>query len=374
MEFVVTYTARDVLLYATAIGFGADARYSQADLPFCWEGSPDFTVVPTWATTLHFWATSSPSNIAQQKDSATATTTTGTLPSFPPPTMKTVGLLPRHCLRDPDDSDNMSKSIQDYPILHTRQIVTWNQQLKEPRSTASYRLRSRVVAVQPKSVGTFCTTQIDLFNVETTHDNDNNNDMACCTLQFTGLILGLDPELVIPWQAPDMTNLANNLPTLSFNHVKQQPTYIQRIKIPANQALVYRLASGDTNAIHVDPTANPLGESNGDGDDDNNNNSKGSPCILHGLCTLGIVTRVIIQQSYGRHGGWKHLQAQWTHPICMGDTIEVQLWETTEQQMNNSNARDDATIIYFRVMLPRSGKVAVDRGVVVLNHIAQSKL
>ena len=56
-EWFVTYTTRDVLLYAAAIGFGSKAPHYDADLPFVWEDAPDFRVAPAWVTTMPFWGT-----------------------------------------------------------------------------------------------------------------------------------------------------------------------------------------------------------------------------------------------------------------------------------------------------------------------------
>lgn len=354
-EYHVTYTARDVLLYATAIGFGADASRYQADLPFVWEAAPTFRVAPTWAATLPFWAQTQHS----PSFTTTTTTTTAVLPPFPPPSMKQIGVLPRGCLSKASVYESLAT---DYPILHTRQTITWHQPLAVPRPTASYRLLSQWVAVQPKSIGTFGTTQVDLFEPSTL------SSTPVCTMQSTTLILGLDSDQVNPWKNVHTYLLESPhvAPREWYKH--SPPTYTERVVIRSNEALVYRLASGDTNGIHVDPNGVvALG-----GDDDENDSAA---CILHGLATLGIVSRIIIQQQHNDLE-WKHLDAHFTHPVYMGDTIEVQLWYQGNGQSSQWLGQHEQ-VIYFRVVVVKaSGRVAVDRGAAVLHRgkAAQSKL
>lgn len=348
-DYYVSYTVRDVLLYATAIGFGAEASHYETDLPFLWEDSPNFLVFCTWATTLPFWA-------QQQQQQHRVTSYSGTtssallLPPFPPPSMKQSGILPLSCLRDASVYQSLTK---DYPILHTRQVITWNQPLSVPCPTASYRLSNRWIAVQPKSIGTFGTTQVDLFD-PTTAITDN---APACTLQSTTLVLGLDPDLVNPWQDTSGTPILRSpYPIPRDLYTTSLPTYTETVVIHSNQALLYRLASGDTNAIHVNPdSAIFLG-----GSDDK---SIKSACILHGLATLGVAARVIQQQRCRDAAvGWRHLEANFTHPVHTGDIIEVQLWQNISPQAKQLNG----IVVCFRVVVTASAKVAVDRGVAVL--------
>ena len=78
---------RDVLAYATAVGFGASAAEYEADLPWVWEAEPTFAVVPTWVTTFSFWG-----RRQQSDDKISTASTTNQLPSFPPPSMAETGL------------------------------------------------------------------------------------------------------------------------------------------------------------------------------------------------------------------------------------------------------------------------------------------
>ena len=273
--------------------------------------------------------------------------------------MKQSGVLPRACLRDASVYETLGT---DYPILHTQQAITWHQPLAVPRPTVSYRLLSQWVAVQPKSIGTFGTTQVDLFEQSTL------SSTPVCTMQSTTLILGLDSDHVNPWKNVHTSLLGSPHVAHRDWYKHSPPTFTERVVIRSNEALVYRLASGDTNGIHVNPNGGvALG-----GDDDENDSAA---CILHGLATLGIVSRIIIQQQHNDME-WKHLDAHFTHPVYMGDTIEVQLWHQRNRQSNQS-FRQHEQVIFFRVVVAKaSGKVAVDRGVAVLHRgkETQSKL
>eukprot|EP00977_Amphora_coffeiformis_P004894 scaffold1048_cov90-Amphora_coffeaeformis.AAC.27 len=263
-EYHVTYTVRDVLLYAAAVGFGSvhnnnHDMYQDSDLPFVWEDHDEIRVLPTWACCLPFWATTHRPNTMDSSNS---------LPSFPPPTMKT--LLPRNCLRSDDDADAVTDSqLSDYPILHTRQCFQWNHHHRLPQGKplikiqGSYRLRQRFVQVLPKTVGTFVTTQTQVLD-----DDDDSGSIVVCTMQSTALILGLDASLVRPWNDASVPLLHFPKPHPARDYfIHQSPEYTERIHITSQTTLFYRLASGDTNAIHVNPKANPLGD--------------GTQCVLH---------------------------------------------------------------------------------------------
>lgn len=84
----------------------------------------------------------------------------------------------------------------------------------------------------------------------------------------------------------------------------------------ANAALIYRL-SGDLNPLHADPdVAAKAGFK--------------AP-ILHGLASLGVATRAIIQAVCGDDPTrLKALELRFTSPVYPGETIATEIWNTPD--------------------------------------------
>jgi acyl dehydratase len=99
-------------------------------------------------------------------------------------------------------------------------------------------------------------------------------------------------------------------------------------------ALIYRL-SGDYNPIHADPVlARKAGFDRP---------------ILHGLCTLGVATRAVLNAyTNGDPSGLRSLQLRFSAPVYPGETIATEFWQ-------------DGNVVSFRA-------TATERGVVVLNN------
>ncbi|QIL74022.1 3-alpha,7-alpha,12-alpha-trihydroxy-5-beta-cholest-24-enoyl-CoA hydratase (plasmid) [Diaphorobacter sp. HDW4B] len=99
-------------------------------------------------------------------------------------------------------------------------------------------------------------------------------------------------------------------------------------------ALIYRL-SGDYNPIHADPAlARKAGFERP---------------ILHGLCSLGVATRAILQAACDdQPERLKSLKLRFSSPVYPGETIATEYWK-------------DGNVVSFRAR-------AVERDVVVLNN------
>ena len=102
----------------------------------------------------------------------------------------------------------------------------------------------------------------------------------------------------------------------------------------ARAALIYRL-SGDYNPIHADPAlARKAGFERP---------------ILHGLCSLGVVTRAILQSCCDdQPQRLRSLQLRFSSPVYPGETLVTEIWR-------------DADAVSFRARV-------AERNVVVLNN------
>jgi hypothetical protein len=168
----------------------------------------------------------------------------------------------------------------DVPVIHTSQSIKWYRPLPVPRirkngnsrvdESMKANLDARTISIVPKSIGTFVTAETDI---------------ACygsliCTLLSTNLVLGTSPEDVIPYE-PAVTRKQYRIPSKLRNVA---PVFEWRYQTIPAQALLYRIASGDSNFIHVDASVVPR----------RGGEASTRPPLLHGLCTVGIV-RAIMQ-------------------------------------------------------------------------------
>ena len=394
--FRASYTTKDLILYALSLGFGSNPQQPEQDWRFVHEEHPDFTAVPSFALVLPFWARRQQQQ--QPIQNSTATTPFFDLPRFPPPMMRFLGVLPRRLLRQ----NNVD--LQEYPIIHAFQSITFHNDLRVPAATAASSrtkqartrskvglpdtaaadvdsgdndifvttlLRSRFVAVVPKSVGTFVTT-------ETTIDEEimpsGSAVRPLCTVQSTALILGLDEDLVEPWLAPESSSASSHKTSTKWNIKLRKVSMLfeETCTIHPNQALLYRLASGDSNVIHVDPTAVPASF----------NGAASARPLLHGLCTMGMAARIIWQhheqqqqhQMVDRHGGRRHwstrrLQGRFVKPVLVGDTLVVQAWQVKgkDKEFDDHDDHDNSKFwIDFVVRNKTTGEPVLDQGRMVL--------
>jgi acyl dehydratase len=105
-----------------------------------------------------------------------------------------------------------------------------------------------------------------------------------------------------------------------------------------DQALLYRL-SGDRNPLHSDPAVS--------------RRAGFERPILHGLCTFGVVGRVLLRIAAGDDPArFRQMEARFSKPVFPGDTLTVEVWATDPP-------------LRFRVRNP-AGDVVLDRGRLVV--------
>lgn len=307
-EYHASYTAKDLMQYALAVGCCSDGNVDEQRYAF--EEDPHFEAFPSFCFALPSWASSS------------SNASISYVQPFPTPLMTHMGVIPRDCLKDRAD-------IGSLPVIHISQSATWLRSIVAPPLHSGDRqvhtlVSSRGLSVTPKSIGTFVETET---RIRTATE-------PLCTLSSTLLVLGMDPSLVTPM--PRRVQI--KVPRAPS---KSPPTYEWSYTTTANQALLYRLASGDFNTIHVDPstTSTMMPE------------SSDTP-ILHGLCTLGIALRGLLRMVQHKDTVVS-LHARFTKPIFVGDTLTLQAWDDT----------DDPETITFRVLNTSSGAIALDGGI-----------
>ena len=325
-DYEVSYTAKDLIIYALSLGMGSHSDDAN-ELIFLYEEHDKFTAVPTFCFAFTFWANE---NI---DPNATDTSTQG-IPPFPPPLMSKEEVIPSRFLRNSTD-------ISDLPVIHTWQSIVWHQSLKvparHPNRVVKTKINLETIAIQPKSIGTFVTSQSKVTT--------NSNHQLLCTIQSTALVLGIDPKNVVAFDAgiPRLT-CKPKIKSKNNTTEEQQPIFQWTYQTSQSQALLYRMTSGDSNHIHVDTSASEM-----------LGNNKKAP-LLHGLFTLALAFRAIVKlfgsndysSSLNKFGDvddfeliFRKLEGAFKAPAFVGDCLCVKIWndDDTPKTLNTSNTK-----------------------------------
>eukprot|EP00536_Pseudo-nitzschia_multiseries_P000129 jgi/Psemu1/296/gm1.296_g len=331
VEYEASYTTKDLILYALSLGMGSRPD-DASDLRFLYERDSHFTAVPTFCFAFTFWAERHRATGSTDTNTNMSTSTsTQTIPPFPPPIMADEAVIPPRFLRD---SDNIDLSAM--PVIHTWQSIVWHRPLEVPKrnSVVTSRIRSETIAVQPKSIGTFVTSQ-SIVSTNIDNERQHQHQQRLCTIQSTALVLGMDPKNVVAFDAgiPKLTSTSTRAPKIN-GQPQPQPLFEWTYQTPRSQALLYRIASGDSNHIHVDTSASDMLGSD-----------KKAP-LLHGLFTLALAFRAIVKlfDSEEHKSVWsgvgdigidtddrelvfRKLEGAFKAPGFVGDRLCVKIWD-----------------------------------------------
>jgi acyl dehydratase len=295
-EYEVAYNAKDLILYALSIGMGSSEKDTYDELCFLYERHEHFSPVSTFCLALTFWAR------------ARNGTTSG-IPSFPPPLMARDEVIPRKYLR------TKNIDLARHPVIHTFQSIVWHQAMPTPPlgdvsgrcdGVVRTKIGLQTASVVPKSIGTFVTTQSNVFVEDPIISNQQS---SICTMQSIALVLGISSDQVISYDSglPKLqtkTKIPEDEPPILEWSYQTQPTH----------ALLYRLSSGDSNRIHVDDSASRML-----GSDSKNP-------LLHGLFTLAVAFRAV-SKLVDDSASIPRLEGKFMRPAFVGDTLQVKVWK-----------------------------------------------
>ena len=94
---------------------------------------------------------------------------------------------------------------------------------------------------------------------------------------------------------------------------ERQPDHLATSETLPQQALLYRLASGDKNPLHADPEFAAL--------------AGFERPILHGLCTYGIVCKAVVEAALGgKPDRVRRYHARFTGHVYPGETLVTRIW------------------------------------------------
>lgn len=317
------FTTRDLILYALGIGccsetnktsfddFDEQSKYSE--LRYVYEHHPEFQPFPTFLLSLTFQ-----SELVKHGEShANIPRYSAGIRPFPPESLgdgSGSGIIPRIFYKDPSCIDN----VKDLPVLHVKQKFTLHNPLITPQTTmrgyvdspVDVWVESRVLSIDPRSVGVFVTSETIFYQQNT------KSKVRVATAEMTTLVLGLDSDLVLRF-GPVARNSAE-IQTMTNPIPADKATKIYNYQIPQNSALLYRL-SGDYNPIHVKGNADLL----------NAIGASGKRPLLHGLCTLGYAVRAVMRYAeeemlYAKPSVLS-VECNFVKPVFVGDYLRIVL-------------------------------------------------
>lgn len=347
-SLVAYFTKRDVALYALGIGCCHNGNaddveenngHDERELRYVYERHAEFEVFPLYLLALFFIAEKRRENRSFG------------IRHFPPESMinhfddgTCCGLLPKRCYRDPEDA----KQVQNWPILHMSQSLTLYDNISflemhddeadgelEVDPPMKINLETRITCVKPHTIGTFVTS------VTTYHQSGK----CIGTSKMVALILGLNPEKIIPFDEAHMSSKmkkdderiidglrikSNDQATSPIDETKTKT--VIRYQIPKNAALFYRL-SGDYNPLHVTGNVQDVTE----GQEPIRKRS-----VLHGLCTLGYALRAVMRYVHGLRNRQEQyemklssLQCSFVKPVFVNDVLRIEIWTDEEKSLSD---------------------------------------
>lgn len=112
----------------------------------------------------------------------------------------------------------------------------------------------------------------------------------------------------------------NTPPERAPDHVVESPTLPQ-------QALLYRMASGDKNPLHADPAFAAF--------------AGFDRPILHGLCTYGIVSKAVVESALGGEPeSVETYTARFTGHVFPGETLVTKVWEEGDRYLVETETKE----------------------------------
>lgn len=123
---------------------------------------------------------------------------------------------------------------------------------------------------------------------------------------------------------------------------EREPDHVVETRTLPQQALLYRMASGDKNPLHADPAFAAF--------------AGFERPILHGLCTYGVVLKAVIESAMeGEPSRVGSYRARFTGHVFPGETLVTSIWETEDGLVLETLAKERGTkVLGNGVVRPRN--------------------
>lgn len=121
-------------------------------------------------------------------------------------------------------------------------------------------------------------------------------------------------------------------PKATGNPPDRDPDHVVESETLPQQALLYRLASGDRNPLHADPGFAAF--------------AGYERPILHGLCTYGIVAKAVVDEALGGETGrLSSYSARFSGHVFPGETLITSIWEESDELIVAARAKERDTMV-----------------------------
>lgn len=106
---------------------------------------------------------------------------------------------------------------------------------------------------------------------------------------------------------------------------------VESVTLP-QQALLYRMASGDKNPLHADPGFAAF--------------AGFDRPILHGLCTYGVVLKAVVESALGGHPeAVESWEARFTGHVFPGETLITKIWDEDGEFIVEAETKERAKTV-----------------------------
>jgi len=130
-------------------------------------------------------------------------------------------------------------------------------------------------------------------------------------------------------------------PSTGFLVPEREPDHIVESRTLPQQALLYRMASGDKNPLHVDPGFAAF--------------AGFDRPILHGLCTYGIVAKAAVDHALGAAtDSIASFKARFSGVVFPGETVVTRIWDEGDHLAVEADSKERSTpVLSNGVMIRR---------------------
>ncbi|KAK5169013.1 uncharacterized protein LTR77_006322 [Saxophila tyrrhenica] len=249
------YNASSIITYNLALGA------SGTDLSLCFEGHPSFHALPTFGTLPVISAMGA---------------VTKSMPDFLP-------------------------SFQSHNHVHGEHYLELKRPfpIPKPGEEVTLETTAKVLEVVDRRSGVTVCVAI------TTSDAATGSEI--CYNEWTSFILR------VPGAGAATHSLDRGAMSKIYPSPDRKPNAVREFRTSPEQGALYRAASGDLNALHIDPEVAKKGGFPGP--------------ILTGTATLGVGVRHVLEAfADGDAGRFKGMKVRLSKPVFPGDVVRTEMW------------------------------------------------